>query len=71
MRVFITLIAFLLLRKVHPALVVGLVVAVGDKFGYGGELVACGTYCIYNLRQSLGSILCSVVHKDDAAVLQL
>ena len=60
-----------LFTKVHSALVVGGVVAFGDKLGDWYKFVALGSYCINYHRQCFGSVGCAVVHKDDASVLEV
>jgi len=55
---------------VHSALVVGGVFSLGDKLGNGHKLVALGSYCVDDLWQGFGGVLCSVVHKDYASALK-
>ena len=54
----------------HSALVVSGVVALGDKLGDGYKLIALGSYCVDDLWQGFGGVLCAVVHKDDASALE-
>ncbi len=51
----------------HPALVVGCVFPLKEYFGYWNELIPLGPHSINNLRQSLGGILGTIMHQDNAA----